>query len=81
MEKRLEALARIQHEIWSHWMRYQFAVCNKGENGELIIPAEKVERWTRQMETHYNLLSEEEKQSDREVVIQHDIENRLDQLS
>lgn len=62
-------------------MRYQFAICKKNENGEIIIPADKVERWTRQMNTHYGELSEAEKQSDRDVVIEHDIENRLDRLS
>ena len=81
MSKRLELLAEIQHEIWSHWMKYQFTICKESGNGDLIIPAEKVGRWMRQLNTPYGELTPSEKQSDRDVVIEHDIENRLDCLS
>lgn len=62
----LELVADIQHEIWSHWMRYQFSQCTKDGSGQMIIPAALVERWQRQMETSYEQLSEQEKDSDRE---------------
>jgi hypothetical protein len=61
-----ERLAAIQHEIWTHWMKYQFSVCIKNEDGSLTIPADKVERWERQMATPYSELSEQEKMSDRD---------------
>lgn len=60
-----EYIAEVQHEIWSHWMRYLFSACNDGINGT-FIPTHKVERWKRQMNTPYKFLSEEEKESDRE---------------
>ena len=60
-----ERLAAEQHEIWSHWTRYQFSVCEVNEDGSLTIPADKVDRWTRQMDTYYSYLSEHEKESDR----------------
>lgn len=61
-----EALADVSHDIWSHWMRWQFSVCTRNADGSLTIPAERVERWTRQINTTYADLSEAEKESDRE---------------
>ena len=63
-----EHLAAVQHEIWSHWMKYQFSKCGKFGLGSLIIPKELVEQWTRQMNTPYEKLTEKEKASDREQV-------------
>ncbi len=62
----LERFADIQHAIWSHWMRYQFSVCINNPDGSCTIPANKVVRWKRQMETSYGLLTDEERESDRE---------------
>ena len=56
----LNILAAIQHDIWSHWMRWFF------ENDT----EENRERWRRQMNTPYHALSEKEKASDRKVVWQ-----------
>lgn len=64
--RRRELLADISHEIWSHWMRYMFSICIQNEDGSMKIPATRVERWKRQMDTKYNDLSESEKDSDRE---------------
>lgn len=76
-----EKLAAIQHEIWSHWMKYMFSVCQEmPHSGGFIIPAEKVERWKRQMETDYNDLTEKEKQSDIEVVEEFGIMKLIDYL-
>ena len=61
-----DKLAAVQHEIWAHWMRYQFSVCIPQEDGSLLIPAKKVERWRRQMETVYADLTEQEQRSDLE---------------
>lgn len=60
-----EATADVQHQIWAHWMNYVFSICPQQEDGSVIIPAEKVERWKRQMDTPYKELSEKEKESDR----------------
>lgn len=65
-DKQREALADISHDIWVHWMRWQFSVCTRNDDGSLTIPADKVERWQRQIDTPYAELSEREKDSDRE---------------
>ena len=61
-----EQLAAMQHEIWAHWMRYQFSRCIVNADGSLTSPADYVERWRRQMETTYSQLPEPERESDRE---------------
>ena len=64
----LEHLAAIEHDRWSKWQKY---VHNKGvrqPDGSIVIPAEFVERWDRQIATSYENLSEIEKESDREQV-------------
>lgn len=61
-----EPLADISHDIWSHWMRWMFTVGTFNEDGTWTMPAEKVERWKRQMNTPYAELSEQERESDRE---------------
>ena len=54
-EDRLEKLAALIHRQWSHWTRYMLD--NMSE--------ENRDRWKRQIETPYELLSEAEKDSDR----------------
>lgn len=61
-----EQLAALSHEIWAHWMRYQFSVCETSLNGSVYIPVEKIARWTKQIEADYADLTEREKDSDRE---------------
>lgn len=61
-----ELLSDLSHQIWIHWMKYQESVSKLNNNGEWVIPKEKVDRWKRQMETNYNDLSDKEKESDRE---------------
>ena len=63
-----EVLATNQHEIWSHWMKYLFSCCEKDIDGNMTIPVEKVKRWRLQMTTEFANLTEEEKQSDRDIV-------------
>ena len=64
-----EALADVSHEIWAHWMRYQFSqmvgVVNH-EGAWLAMRATQEMRWKRQANTSYADLSESEKQSDRD---------------
>lgn len=68
-----EKLAEKEHERWAHWQKYMFTVCKENPNNkdELIIPAWAVKRWTRQINTEYEDLSEKEKNSDREQVLKY----------
>lgn len=66
-----EKHAAVEHEIWSHWMKYMFSVCKNTPSGTVTIPMNLVERWREQMETPYDILSEDEKKSDREQVWKH----------
>ena len=62
-----EELAAVQHEIWSHWMKYLFDQCDEEDTDSgWTIPLDKVWRWSRQMTTPYSELSEQEKENDRE---------------
>ncbi len=61
-----EKLAKLAHEQWSGWMKYMFDKCAKIRNGKMVIPKWAVERWSYQMVIPYNMLSEKEKESDRE---------------
>ena len=64
----LEALAAVEHERWSHWQRYLHSKCIPSDDGSLTIPAELVGRWSAQITTSYDELSEVEKKSDRDQV-------------
>jgi hypothetical protein len=78
-----EKLAEVQHAIWSHWMSYLFSVGTRNPDGSFTIPAEKVERWQRQMSTEYNALPDKEQESDRNqadkvlVVLEADINDHI----
>ena len=67
-EQLREELSHWQHEIWSHWMKYQFSSCIRNADGSMTIPKEKVDRWEHQIDTPYNELSNSEKERDREQV-------------
>jgi len=60
-----EPLAEYAHGAWSGWMRYLFGKSTRNADGTVTIPAWAVERWTRQVETRYADLPENEKDSDR----------------
>ena len=66
--EKLEELADIEHQRWSAWQRYLHTQCFADEDGNLIIPKEKVKHWERQINTDYKDLSEAEKESDIEEV-------------
>ena len=51
-----EKLAELEHRQWAHWYRYMAA----------NLTPENSERWQAQANTPYELLSEVEKNSDRE---------------
>jgi len=67
-EKILELLAENEHATWSSWMLYLFEKSIKNDDGTVTIPEWAVDGWTRQANTPYNELSEEEKESDRREV-------------
>jgi len=60
-----EELAAYAHDTWSGWMKYLFTVSVLEDDGEYVIPKRLVDRWTRQLNTAYKDLPEEEKESDR----------------
>lgn len=63
-----EQLALIEHDRWSHWQRYMHSKSIRQTDGSLLIPADLVERWERQMTTDYADLTDKEKDGDREQV-------------
>jgi len=65
----IELLADFEHDRWSRWQKYLFSKCIVNVDGSLTIPKELVDRWARQMDTDYDNLSEQEKNSDRKEAI------------
>lgn len=68
LEGILDQLSQIEHERWSHWQKYMHEKCVPQLDGSLVVPADLVNRWERQIATPYRELSEKEKESDREQV-------------
>jgi hypothetical protein len=64
----VERLAAIEHERWSHWQRYMHSKCLAQPDGSLLIPADLVSRWEKQIATRYSDLDERGKESDRDQV-------------
>jgi hypothetical protein len=64
----IEKLSAVEHDRWAHWQRYMHDQCERLPDGRLIIPADLVVRWEKQIHTPYDQLSEKEKNSDREQV-------------
>ncbi len=61
-----EKFAEIAHNQWSGWMKYLFSKGTFNEDGTWTMPVWAVDRWKRQMETPYSMLSEDEQQNDRD---------------
>lgn len=68
MNELYEKLADIEHQRWSHWMKYQFSLCAWLGDGSMVIPPDSVKHWLRQISVDYSDLTEQEKDSDREEV-------------
>ena len=67
----VEQHADLEHEIWASWMRWLFTVGREDEDGTVVLPKGVVERWKRQMDTPYDELSWEERQSDIAIAMRH----------
>ncbi len=65
----VEELADLVHEIWADWMKYMFSKGQKRFDGTWVMPFDLRRRWQRQMNTPYEELTEEEKESDREIAL------------
>ena len=70
MDTFLEAMSEREHAKWASWMVYLFEKSIELPSGDLVIPKESVDHWKRQCDTSYADLSEREKQSDRDVVLE-----------
>ena len=66
----LEYFAELEHIRWAKWQNYlhSFLVWNN-DIQDWVLPHEKKEHWQSQINTPYQLLSEKEKDSDRDQVI------------
>ena len=61
-----EKLAEYAHRTWAGWMEYMMSKCvNTVDGSGVVMPKEFYERWTRQKNTPYSELPENEKTSDR----------------
>ncbi len=64
----LETLAAVEHKRWSHWQRYMHNRGTRQADGSILIPADLVAYWEKQIATPYEALSDREKESDRDQV-------------
>ena len=67
VDSKLENWASDEHDRWARWQAYVFSKSEWTGNGYLI-PKDLCERWQRQIDTPYEKLSEQEKESDRKEV-------------
>ena len=67
-----QEVSELAHALWSHWMRH--LICTRGEMdlaaNELRLPGEDVDRWARQMNTPYAVLTKSEQLSDFHAVME-----------
>jgi hypothetical protein len=64
----VDELAALEHQRWAHWQEYVHEKGERRPDGSLVLPADLVARWQRQIDTPYEDLTNEEKDSDREQV-------------
>ena len=64
----IEQLAAIEHERWAHWQRYVHSKGVRQPDGSLLLSADLVARWEKQIDTKYAELGDQERESDREQV-------------
>lgn len=66
MDNIREQLADYAHDAWSDWMKYMFSKMIINDDGTATMPKWAVDRWSYQMNTKYNELSDDMKESDRD---------------
>ena len=57
-----EIFAEKLHSIWSSWFNHLYSNCDNEEH---------IKKWTKQSQTEYHLLSEEDKEKDRKIYDEH----------
>jgi hypothetical protein len=67
-EPLVEELAALEHQRWVHWQKYVHGKGQRQPDGSILLPADLVARWERQINTQYGDLTAEEKESDRDQV-------------
>jgi hypothetical protein len=67
----LDELAAIEHERWAHWQSYLHEQGTPLPDGSLVLPANLIARWKRQLSSPYASLSDDERESDREQVLRY----------
>ena len=65
----IEKIAALIHVIWANWTTYFFQVGKIQPDGSLLIPADKVARWKRQIQTEYADLPAGEQESDLDLAV------------
>ncbi len=60
-EELVEKLAALEHRQWAGWMKYLFARGKMHIDNRFTIDSKWVEQWSRQLETDYKDLPEDEK--------------------
>jgi len=78
IDQMVEVMADVEHERWAKWHTYFISKCLIKPQHEVggmddryiyfALPKDLSERWTRQCDTPYKDLTEEEKESDRKEV-------------
>lgn len=69
MNNILEKFAEQEHIRWAKWQNYLHSFLTWNNDIQAwVLPHEKKEHWQRQIQTPYSMLSEKEKDSDREQV-------------
>jgi hypothetical protein len=66
-DPKLERMADVVHQVWCNWMEYLFTKGWTLQDKGFKIDSGSVKRWKRQMKRPYAELSEDEKQSDRDI--------------
>lgn len=68
LNSEVDRLAAIEHERWAQWQRHLHATAERLEDGRLVLPADQVASWERQVETAFADLDLAEQERDREQV-------------
>lgn len=67
----VDVIAEVVHDQWVRWQKYLHGQCERRADGSLVIPAQLVERWERQISTPFAELSPQEQESDRELAVKY----------